>query len=143
MKVKDIMTDRVIPVGTGETADVAARTLAQYDIGILPVCDPQGALCGLVTDRDLVIRCMAAGKGPGETQVSEIMTKQVVSVSPDTDLETAAKVMAARQLRRLPVTENGQLKGILSLGDLTRKPEGTAAAAVALEGISAPWTNGI
>ena len=94
MKVSEIMTDKVIPVGAGETADVAARTLAQYNIGILPVCDPQGAICGLVTDRDLVTRCMASGRLPAETRVSDIMTKQVVSVSPDMDVEQAAKLMA-------------------------------------------------
>ena len=142
MKVSEIMTDKVIPVGAGETADVAARTLAQYNIGILPVCDPQGALCGLVTDRDLVTRCMAAGRLPATTQVTEIMTKQVVSVSPDTDVQQAAQLMASRQLRRLPVTENGQLRGIVSLGDMARRGGNLTAAATALEGVSAPLTEG-
>ena len=60
MKVKELMTQPVIPIGPGESVAVAARTLTHYNIGALPVCSSSGVLCGVVTDRDLVTRCMAA-----------------------------------------------------------------------------------
>lgn len=123
MKVQDLMTKGVIPICAEETADVAARTFAHYNIGALPVCDGRGRLCGMVTDRDLVTRCLAAGRSPRETTVRQIMTSQVVTVSPQTALGDAAQLMAHRQVRRLPVTENGKLCGMISLGDLTQKPE--------------------
>ncbi len=123
MKVEDIMTRGVIPIHGEETAAVAARTFTHYNIGALPVCDSRGRLCGMVTDRDLVTRCLAAGRSPEDTKVRQIMTAQVVSVNPQTSLEEAAQIMANRQIRRLPVTDSGRLCGMVSLGDLTQKPE--------------------
>ena len=93
MKVQDVMTDGVIPVGAEETVDVAARSLTHYNIGALPVCDSRGRLCGMVTDRDLVTRCLASGMKPEQTCVREIMTRQVISVTPQTSLEEAAQLM--------------------------------------------------
>ena len=80
MQVKDIMTQKVIPINASETVEVAARYLARHNIGALPVCDAAGKLCGMITDRDLVIRCMAAAKNPAVTTVREVMTGQVLSL---------------------------------------------------------------
>ena len=90
MKIKDIMTRGAVTVNAEESVEVAARTLTQYNIGALPVCGRDGRICGMVTDRDLVIRCMAAGKQPSQTKVREVMTGQVVSVKPDMELGAAA-----------------------------------------------------
>lgn len=119
MKIREVMTSPVIRIGKDETVEVAARTLAHYNIGALPVCSSDGRLCGLVTDRDLVTRCVAAGKNPGQTTVGQVMSGSVVGIRPDLDTEEAAEIMGRRQIRRLPVLENGKLCGMLSLGDLT------------------------
>lgn len=138
MKVKDIMTRSVIPIDPAETVEVAARTLTHYNIGMLPVCSADGNLCGLVTDRDLVIRCLASGKAPAATPVREVMTGRVISVTPDMELGAAAHLMGKQQVRRLPVTENGKLCGIITLGDMAQREDSIMDAADALGDISDP-----
>lgn len=118
MKVNDIMTKNVIDIGMDETVSVAARTLTNYNIGMLPVRGKNGEVCGVLTDRDIVIRCLAAGRTPENTQVQDIMTAQVHSVRPDMDVSLAAHLMGRQQIRRLPVMENGKVCGMLSLGDI-------------------------
>ena len=141
MKVKDIMTRSVVKIGAGETVAMAARTLTQHNIGMLPVCGSNGELCGLVTDRDLVIRCLASGKSPDKTSVREVMTGRVVSVSPEMDLSAAAHLMGRQQIRRLPVTENGTLCGIVTLGDLAKNQDSNLDAGDALGEISDPMSD--
>lgn len=126
MQVKDIMTRQVIRIRPEEPVTVAARTLERYNIGALPVCGGDGRLCGVVTDRDLAIRCLAADKTGELTRVRDVMTAQVTSVTPDMELNDAAQMMARQQIRRLPVTENGKLCGMLSLADLALR-QGTDA----------------
>lgn len=137
MKIRDIMTDSVVKIHPEETVAVAARTLAHYNIGILPVCGGDGRVFGLVTDRDLVTRCMAAGRSPENTRVREVMTGQVVSAQPDMDTGAAAHLMGRQQIRRLPVVENGRLCGMVSLGDLANRDECNPDAADALGDICA------
>lgn len=136
MKVKDIMTKHVIGVGPEESVEVAARTLTQYNIGALPVCNTDGKLCGMITDRDLVIRCMAAGHPADKTKVRQVMTSQVTSVQPDMDVGVAAHLMGRQQIRRLPVTENGKLCGMVSLGDMAVLEDCVMDAADALADIT-------
>lgn len=123
MKIREVMTGAVIRIHPEETVAVAARTLARYNIGALPVCDHNGALLGLVTDRDLVTRCVAAGRSPETTRVREVMTGSLVSASPDMDTSAAARLMGSRQVRRLPVVQGGTLCGMISLGDLANREE--------------------
>ena len=123
MKVKDVMSGPVIRIHDKENVAVAARTLTHYNIGALPVCGSDGRLCGVLTDRDIVTRCMAAGKNPDATTVREIMSGQVLSVEPEMDAGAAAHLMGRRQVRRLPVVEAGKLCGMLSLGDLAGREE--------------------
>lgn len=136
MKVKDIMTSQVIPIHPEETVEVAARKLAHYNIGVLPVCEANGQICGLVTDRDLVTRCIAANRSAANTKVRQIMTSQVLSVKPDMEVGVAAHLMGREQVRRLPVTENGKLCGMISLGDLASREESIMDAADALNDIT-------
>lgn len=138
MKVRDIMTRNVIPVDPGESVETAARTLTQYNIGMLPVCHADGSLCGLVTDRDLVIRCLASGKKPAATPIRDVMTARVISVTPDMELGAAAHLMGKQQVRRLPVTEKGKLCGIVTLGDLAQREDSIMDAADALGDIADP-----
>ena len=86
MLAKDIMTKNVVNVRPEESVEVAARALRHYNIGALPVCDAQGKVCGMVTDRDLVIRCVAANRSVADTTVRQVMTKQLVTVEPGTDI---------------------------------------------------------
>jgi len=136
MKLKDLMSTQPVQISPEETVAVAARTLARCNIGSLPVCDQSGVLKGMVTDRDLVIQCMASGKKPEQTKVWEIMTTGVVSAAPEMDTAAAAQLMGRQQIRRLPVVEQGRLCGMVSLGDLARAGESARDAAGALADIS-------
>ena len=136
MKLREIMSDTVVRINPEESVAVAARTLARYNIGMLPVCGGDGRLCGVVTDRDLVTRCIAAGKDPTRTSVRQVMTSNVVSASRDMDTVAAAQLMGRQQIRRLPVLENGRLCGMVSLGDLANREETAYDATDALSGIS-------
>lgn len=136
MKLRDVMTNPVIRISPGESVAVAARTLRHYNIGALPVCGSDGRLCGLVTDRDLVTRCLAAGRSPATTTVREVMTTRVVAARPDMDAALAAGLMGREQIRRLPVMEGGRLCGMVSLGDLAVQEETVLDAGDALMEIS-------
>ena len=142
MKVRELMTTPAISVGAGESAETAARLLARYNIGGLPVCDPRGNLEGMLTDRDLVTRCMAAQRPREKTSVGQLMTRAVLSVSPDTEVKEAARLMGAHQVRRLPVVEKGRLCGILSLGDLASQEESFLDTGAILGEISGNITHG-
>ena len=136
MKVKHLMTPNVISITPDESAAVAARLLTHYNIGALPVCTAQGKLCGMVTDRDVVIRCVAANLDPGKTQVKQIMTRPVQTVTPDMEAGVAAHLMGSRQIRRLPVVNDGILCGMVSLGDIARQEDSVMDAADALQDIT-------
>ena len=136
MKLRDIMAHPVVRIHPEESVAVAARILARYNIGLLPVCGGDGRVCGVVTDRDLVTRCIASGRHPVSTQVREVMTTQVVAVRPDMDAAAAAYLMGKQQIRRLPVVENGRICGMVSLGDLAGREETGNDAKGALADIS-------
>lgn len=137
MKLQEIMTRQVVRIHPKERIEVAARLLTQYNIGALPVCTADGKLRGVVTDRDLVIRCMAAGKAPRETLVEDVMTTGLTVGSPSMDTSAAASLMGRMQVRRLPVVEDGVLRGMVSLSDLAVRQETEPDAAGALAEISA------
>ncbi len=118
MQVKELMSHGVVSVAPGESAALAARLLARHNVGSLPVCGEDGGLRGIVTDRDIVLRCVAAEEDPAKTLVRDIMTRNCAVVSPEDDAREAGRMMAASQVRRLPVLEEGKVVGMLSLGDL-------------------------
>lgn len=136
MKVRELMSKPVVRIHADEPVSLAARTLTHYNIGAMPVCGTDGKVCGVITDRDIVTRCLAAERSPERTKVRDVMTSQVLSVSPDTDVSAAAHLMGTRQVRRLPVVENDRLCGILSLGDVANSDENSFDAADALTGIT-------
>lgn len=136
MKVQDIMTRSVIKIRPEESVSVAARTLTHYNVGALPVCGSDGSLCGMLTDRDIVTRCLAANRSPEKTSVREIMTGGVLSARPDMDVGAAAHIMGRQQIRRLPVVEQGKLCGMVSLGDVANREESSMDAADALTQIT-------
>ena len=136
MKVEDIMTKQVVTVSPGESVEVAARMLTHYNIGALPVCGGDGRLRGLVTDRDLVTRCLAANRDPSRTLVRDIMSEGITAVQPDMDASVAAHLMGRQQVRRLPVVTEGKLCGMISLGDFAQREDRVMDAADALMDIS-------
>ena len=135
MKLKEIMTKQVLTVHPEERVAVAARMMARNNIGSLPVCDAQGRICGMVTDRDLVVRCMAADS-PGKMKVRDVMTGNVITAAPDMEAAMAAHLMGRQQIRRLPVVKDGKLCGMISLGDLAVSEESAYDANDALTEIS-------
>ena len=131
MKVSDIMSDRVVTIDEREPVIAAARLLKRMNLGALPVTDRGGKLVGMLTDRDIVLRCVALGGDARTMTAGDIMTRGVVTATPDVKVDDAAKRMGRGQVRRLPVVENGKLVGMLSLADMARKCDMEAAAALA------------
>jgi len=136
MNVSDIMTDHVISISEDEPVFAAARIMKQNNVGSLPVRDGKGKLKGIVTDRDIVLRCVAANASPQEVRIGEIMSRNLVTAAPMEDMEKAAVRMGECQIRRLPVTDNGILVGIVALGDIAKRSEFEMEAAGALSEIS-------
>ncbi|MDD6022693.1 MAG: CBS domain-containing protein [Oscillospiraceae bacterium] len=120
MLISELMTKNPVSMRPEEHADLAARLLERGNIGALPVCGQDGAPVGMVTDRDLVTRCMAKGKRPEEVPVKQIMSSRLVTVEETATVEEALGMMGKHQVRRIPVTSQGKLTGIVSLGDLIR-----------------------
>ena len=131
------MSTNIISVSPDESVVNAARLLQRHNIGSLPVCTGDGKLRGIVTDRDIVLRCVAGESEPDETRIKEVMTRGVVTVSPDDDVSEATRVMALEQVRRLPVVQHSKIVGILSLGDMATKDIFDMEASRALSEISA------
>ena len=121
MKVKDLMTPSPTVVRPEDTASQAATLMKQQDCGAIPVVKDGGKLVGIVTDRDIVVRVVAAGKDPRSTPISAVMSADPVTLSPDADADEAEKLMAERQVRRLPVVADGHLVGILVTAQLARR----------------------
>ena len=118
MQVKDLMSSSVISVDREETVAAAARLLSRHNIGALPVTTQGGRLVGMLTDRDITVRCVAANFDPNITRVRTVMSAGTVTVNADESGANAAKTMGKHQIRRLPVTSDGKLVGMLSQGDL-------------------------
>ena len=125
MQIREIMTREVdvIPL-TASIRDAAAK-MKELDVGVIPVCDGQ-KLAGLVTDRDITVRAVAEGRDPSEVRVAEIMSSDIAYCFEDETLEQAANLMESKQIRRLPILDrNKHLAGIISLGDISVRTEGS------------------
>lgn len=136
MQIREAMSRDVRTVAPDATIREAARLMADIDAGILPVAEGD-QLVGIITDRDITIRAIAAGKGP-DTTVGEAMSHEVKYCYEDQDVDDVCENMAQQQLRRLPVvSREKRLVGIVSLADITGSGE-TDHAGEALEGITRP-----
>lgn len=120
MKVSEIMTREPSTLTPASTIGEAATIMRQDDCGSVPIVDA-GRLVGIITDRDIVVRVLAGGKDPKTTRISDAMTADPVTVAPDTSVDEAQKVMADRQVRRLPVVEGGRLVGLVVIGQVARR----------------------
>ena len=115
--VRDIMTTQPVMVEPTTTVAEVAKQMDREDIGEVLVAD-EGRVCGLVTDRDIVVRAIAEGRDPGSTRVDEICTHEIVSVSPDDSVDDAVRIMGDRAVRRIAVIEDGDPVGVISIGDI-------------------------
>ncbi|MED4226122.1 CBS domain-containing protein [Neobacillus cucumis] len=114
-KIRDIMTDEIECCTLLDNMFEVAVKMKELNVGAIPIVDKE-KIVGMITDRDIVIRGVAE-KHPGSTKVEDIMSKELVTVTPEMSTREAAKLMADHQIRRLPVVENDKLVGIVSLGD--------------------------
>ena len=118
MKVKDCMSHKVSWVKPENTIKDCATIMCNNHVGCIPVCDNSQNVVGLVTDRDIILRCIACDKDVKTTPVSDIMSCNVCCCTPNTDINEAEKMMSQNQIRRIPVIDNDKIVGILTLGDL-------------------------
>lgn len=126
--VRDVMTPHPVTMSEAAPALDGARKMKEQDIGDVIVVDGD-RICGVVTDRDIVVRVVADGRDPSKTRLGEVCSRQLVTVSPDDDLVRAGKLMRERAVRRMPVVESGKAVGIVSIGDLAveRDPDSPLA----------------
>ncbi len=140
MKVREIMTENPACCTPEQTVREAAHLMVQNDCGSIPVVEESTRrLLGVVTDRDLAIRVLAEGRGP-DTPVREAMTPDPVTCSPDDDVDKVERLMAERQVRRIPVVENGRVVGVVAQADLALHPNAVSDREVGhlVEEISQP-----
>lgn len=127
-RIRDVMTSQLVTLPPEATLVEAAAKMLDHGIGdVLVVAD--GRLYGIVTDRDIVLRAVAAGRVAQETAVAEVCSVDVTCVSPDEDAERVASLMRIRSVRRMPVVEDGELVGVVSLGDLAMHQDPSSALA--------------
>jgi len=134
--VREMMTRDAESVNADDSVQDAAETMAKLNIGSVPVL-ADGRVSGIVTDRDIAIRLIAENRRLSDVKVREIASGDPVVIGPDADIASAARLMAAQRIRRLPVVEDGSLVGMLSLGDISADGDAQAAGQ-ALSEISTP-----
>lgn len=132
--LRDVMSSDVTHLSPNDNLYEAALLMRQNDIGAIPVCE-NGQLRGMITDRDIVVRGIAQKK-PSSSEIQDVMSRHLVYGNPDMSIDEASKLMADSQVRRLPVVENNQLVGIVSIGDLAVRDSYMNEASDALSQIS-------
>ena len=119
MKVRELMSlDLCYCTPDDKIIDVAKK-MNKYHVGSLPVCNDNKNVVGIITDRDITLRCVACNKDASSTIANDIMTKSVCCCNSNTDVQDVTKLMSDMQIRRIPIIENDKLVGILTLGDLS------------------------
>ncbi|MCI8411638.1 MAG: CBS domain-containing protein [Clostridia bacterium] len=122
MKVKDCMCNDVCCVKPETKIQEVAKLMSQNHIGCIPVCDNNNCICGIITDRDVLLRCVACEKDTNQTPVSDIMTCNVCTCTESDELSNAESKMSQNQIRRLPVcNEKNEVVGILTMGNLLQQ----------------------
>lgn len=117
---RDVMTEGAECVSETDTVAVAAQRMASLDVGALPICGADDRLVGMVTDRDIVVKVVAAGQDPQQVTVASLAEGEVVTIGADDPLEEARRTMEDHQVRRLPVIDGHRLVGMVSQGDLAK-----------------------
>ncbi|MFC1593228.1 cyclic nucleotide-binding/CBS domain-containing protein [Candidatus Omnitrophota bacterium] len=125
MKLKDLLNMKdfkyrgVVTVGSNETISAAILKLVEHDRGALPVCNDQGELVGIITERDIVRKCLARSDALAKIKIQDVMSKQVVVGNPEDDLSYAINVMKEKRIRHIPIVDNQKMvTGMISMRDL-------------------------
>lgn len=119
-RASEIMTKNVTVIREDESMRAAAERLAKDDIGALPICDSNEQLKGMLTDRDIVVHVIARGRDLDSTRARDMEQGEIVTLRPDDSIEHACDLMAQRQVRRLPVVEDGKILGMVSQADVAK-----------------------
>ena len=142
MQAKEIMTSDPKTVRKSDTLETAARIMRDADVGLVPVVDGGNGssvkLVGVITDRDIAIRHVAEGHGPGHKVEEAMSTEGLTTCHPDDDVDKVMEAMRAAQVRRVPVVQDGALVGIVSQADLALDSGEDRAVGETVESISRP-----
>jgi CBS domain-containing protein len=117
---RDIMHAGAECVGEGQTLQHAATQMRDLDVGALPICGDDGRLVGIITDRDIVVKCLATGANPNTVTVGQLAQAEPIAIGPAADADDVLHLMADNQIRRLPVIDNQRVVGMISEADLAR-----------------------
>lgn len=131
--VNDLMTTGVESISPADSVADAARMMRDLDVGALPICDAAGNLTGMVTDRDVVVRCVAEGIDPATVPVGDLTAGTPILIESDQGAEAALRAMARHRVRRLPVIEGNALVGIVAQADVARVLPAAIVGAVLAE----------
>jgi CBS domain-containing protein len=126
--IREVMTSDPHTVSTDATLEDAAREMKNDDIGAVLV-EEDGNVAGILTDRDIVVRAIAEGRDPSSTKVGEVASRDVKTLTPDSSVEDAIKIVREHHVRRIPVVEDGRPAGIVSIGDLAIERDSDSALA--------------
>ncbi len=124
--IKDLMNKNVVSLDAGRSVVDAAQSMKQRDLGNVLVTEG-GRLRGIVTDRDIVVRCLAEGKDPGRTRLADFCTTEMVTLESDAPVDDAVRLMREKAIRRIPIMDHGKPVGVVSLGDLARERDPESA----------------
>jgi len=126
--IKEVMTADPHTISSDATLQDAAREMQSDDIGAVLVTD-NGDVAGILTDRDIVVRAVAEGRDPSSTKVADVATRDVKTLTPDSSVDDAIKIVREQNVRRIPVVEDGRPAGIVSIGDLAIERDTDSALA--------------
>jgi CBS domain-containing protein len=115
--IRDVMSPRPLALSADAMITEAALVMRREDIGDVLVVQ-EDRPCGILTDRDIVVRVLAAGKDPSQTRVGDVCSRELTTVSPEDSVGQAVRLMREKAIRRLPVLEDGEIVGMLSIGDI-------------------------
>lgn len=119
-RAADIMSKDVTVIREDETVRDAAERLANDDVGVLPICDSNKQIKGVLTDRDIVVQVIARGKDPANTRARELEQGEIITLRPDDSVQHALDLMSQNKVRRLPVVEAGRVVGMVSQADVAK-----------------------
>lgn len=119
-RTRDIMTPNAQCIGENDALSIAAERMLELDVGALPICGEDGRLKGMLTDRDIVVKAIAAGLNPETTNTGRLAAGVPVMVSPDDDIDRTLALMREHRIRRVPVLEDDRLVGMISQADIAR-----------------------
>jgi predicted transcriptional regulator len=135
MKVAEAMAHTISTASPQDSLQRVAQLMKQEDAGFIPVCEGDNIL-GVITDRDIVIRCLAERENLSGLKAEDCMTRNAATVDADADIAQAAQIMQQREIRRLPVTRNGKIAGVLSHGNLVQAAQSEGPADMATLGVT-------